>query len=186
MGQTLSGEITKQSAADLLGWNSTADVPLANTARIFYNSTTNTVHIINSAGTELLSGGTPGGSNHQIQYNNATAFGGIDNGTSGWVLTSNGASSAPSFQAAGGGSSVLLSITVTLTAAQLKALHATPVQLAASPGAGKMVLVQGWMVKYTHVATDYTLPLDAQLQVGAAAQVAADYSTWETEASGSG
>jgi hypothetical protein len=49
-------------------------------------------------------GGTPGGSNHQVQVNNSGAFGGITNGTTGQVLTSNGASSTPTFQAAGGGS----------------------------------------------------------------------------------
>ena len=49
-------------------------------------------------------GGTPGGSSNQVQINNSGAFGGITNGTSGQVLTSNGASSAPTFQAASGGS----------------------------------------------------------------------------------
>lgn len=45
------------------------------------------------------SGGTPGGSNFQLQYNNASAFGGITNGTSGTFLISNGAGAAPSFTA---------------------------------------------------------------------------------------
>lgn len=49
-------------------------------------------------------GGTPGGSSKQVQYNNSGAFGGVSNGTSGQVLTSNGASSTPSFQNATGGS----------------------------------------------------------------------------------
>lgn len=48
-------------------------------------------------------GGTPGGSDKQIQYNNTGAFGGISNGSAGQVLTSNGAGSAPSFQAVAGG-----------------------------------------------------------------------------------
>jgi hypothetical protein len=42
-------------------------------------------------------GGTPGGSDKQVQYNNATAFGGISNGTSGQILTSGGASAVPAF-----------------------------------------------------------------------------------------
>lgn len=51
-------------------------------------------------------GGTPGGSSGQVQYNNAGAFGGISGGTSGYVLTSTGPSTAPTFQpAAGGGGS---------------------------------------------------------------------------------
>lgn len=48
-------------------------------------------------------GGTPGGSTNQVQINNAGAFGGVTNGTSGQVLTSNGTSSAPTFQASAGG-----------------------------------------------------------------------------------
>ena len=43
-------------------------------------------------------GGSPGGSNFQIQYNNSSAFGGITNGTSGTVLTSNGTGATPTFQ----------------------------------------------------------------------------------------
>lgn len=46
---------------------------------------------------------SPGGSDKQMQYNNNGAFGGVSNGTAGWVLTSNGAGSVPSFQAAAGG-----------------------------------------------------------------------------------
>lgn len=42
-------------------------------------------------------GGTPGGSDGEVQYNNAGAFGGIANGTAGQVLTADG-SGAPSFQ----------------------------------------------------------------------------------------
>ena len=42
---------------------------------------------------------TPGGSNYQVQYNNNGAFGAISNGTTGQILTSNGAGATPSFQA---------------------------------------------------------------------------------------
>jgi len=42
---------------------------------------------------------TPGGSNTQVQFNNNGAFGGITNTTSGFILTSNGSTSTPSFQA---------------------------------------------------------------------------------------
>ena len=42
---------------------------------------------------------TPGGSNYQVQYNNNGAFGAISNGTTGQILTSNGAGAVPSFQA---------------------------------------------------------------------------------------
>ena len=56
-------------------------------------------------------GGTPGGTNTQIQYNNSGAFGGITNGTAGQVLTSNGVGTLASFQAPTGGGVALSSIT---------------------------------------------------------------------------
>lgn len=43
-------------------------------------------------------GGTPGGSNSQVQVNDNGSFAGISEGTSGQLLTSNGAGSAPTFQ----------------------------------------------------------------------------------------
>ena len=45
---------------------------------------------------------TIGGTNGQVQYNNAGALGGIAEGTAGYVLTSNGAGVAPSFQSHSG------------------------------------------------------------------------------------
>jgi hypothetical protein len=48
-------------------------------------------------------GSPPGGSNAQLQYNDAGTFNGFSNGTAGQILTSNGAGSPPSFQAAPGG-----------------------------------------------------------------------------------
>lgn len=48
-------------------------------------------------------GGGPGGADTEVQYNNASAFGGITAGASGTVLTSNGVGVVPSYQAAGGG-----------------------------------------------------------------------------------
>lgn len=41
----------------------------------------------------------PGGSNTQVQFNNNGAFGAISNTTSGFILTSNGTTTTPSFQA---------------------------------------------------------------------------------------
>ncbi len=49
-------------------------------------------------------GGPPGGVPHAVQVKTSqNTFGGLALGTSGWVLTSNGAGADPSFQAAGGG-----------------------------------------------------------------------------------
>jgi hypothetical protein len=42
---------------------------------------------------------TPGGSNTQVQFNNSSAFGGISSSTAGFILTSNGTTTTPSFQA---------------------------------------------------------------------------------------
>jgi len=43
-------------------------------------------------------GGTPGGSNTQLQFNNSSAFGGITNVAGGSLLASGGVSTTPSFQ----------------------------------------------------------------------------------------
>ena len=41
----------------------------------------------------------PGGSSTQVQFNNSGSFGGITNTTAGFILTSNGTTTTPSFQA---------------------------------------------------------------------------------------
>jgi hypothetical protein len=42
---------------------------------------------------------SPGGSSTQVQFNNNGAFGGISSSTAGFILTSNGTTTTPSFQA---------------------------------------------------------------------------------------
>src|SRR5437868_15385075 len=74
----------------------------------------------------------------------------------------------------------LLSATVTLTAAQIKALHATPITLVAAPGAGKLFVPMGAFFQYKHVTTDYTVPVNSRLEIGPRDAVINDYSTWET------
>ena len=57
--------------------------------------------IVDPATTSVISAipsDTPGGSNTQVQFNNNGAFGGISNTTAGYILTSNGTTSTPSFQ----------------------------------------------------------------------------------------
>ena len=49
------------------------------------------------------SAGNPAGTNGQVQTNDGGTFGAISEGTSGQILTSNGAGSAPTFQAAAAG-----------------------------------------------------------------------------------
>ena len=53
-------------------------------------------------------GGNPVGSDKDIQYNNAGAFGGITPGAAGTVLTSGGAGVTPTFAAAGSGGALVL------------------------------------------------------------------------------
>ena len=86
------------------------------------------------------SGGFTGSTvtNHGVvtaQANNTVTS--VAPGTIGNVLTSNGTdwvSSTPS-----GGS--FLTVTKTLTSAQVKALHATPIEIIAAPGSGKGIVV---------------------------------------------
>ena len=68
-------------------------------------------------------------------------------GTSGNVLTSDG-TNWTSAAAAGGGA--VSTATVTLTSAQIKALHATPITLVAAPGSGKVVVLLSYFAKFVY------------------------------------
>ena len=72
--------------------------------------------IVDPATTSVISAvpaATPGGSNTQVQFNNNGVFGGITNTTAGFILTSNGTTSTPSFQVNNGitaGKSIALTL----------------------------------------------------------------------------
>lgn len=72
--------------------------------------------IVDPATTSVISAvpaATPGGSNTFVQFNNNGVFGGISNTTAGFILTSNGSTSTPSFQANNGitaGKSIALTL----------------------------------------------------------------------------
>jgi len=72
--------------------------------------------IVDPATTSVISAvpaATPGGSNTEVQFNNNGAFGAISNSTAGFILTSNGTTSTPSFQANNGitaGKSIALTL----------------------------------------------------------------------------
>ena len=73
-------------------------------------------------------------------------------GTATQVLTSNGAGMAPTFQAAGGGG--LTTANVTLTSAQVKALHAAPITIVSAPGSGKVIVVLAIEVQLNYGGTN--------------------------------
>jgi|SRR6185312_5528023 len=73
--------------------------------------------------------------NVQIGGATSSTLANVANGTAGQVLTSNGAA-APTWQ-----TSPINVVTVILTSAQIKALNATPIQMVAAPGAGKVLTI---------------------------------------------
>jgi hypothetical protein len=123
------------------------------TLTVTSNSTTLNYDI--AAPVSVANGGTGDESftAYSVITGGTTSTGALQNvsgvGSSGQVLTSNGAGSLPTWQAAGGGGG-LTSVTVTLTSAQIKALNVTPIQLVAAPGAGNVVVVVAGICKFTY------------------------------------
>ncbi len=93
-----------------------------------------------SAGQVLQSGGASADPVYSTATYPATA------GTSGNVLTSDGTNWSSS-AAPGGG---VLSVSGQLTSAQIKALHATPIQLVAAPGSNKVVQILSVSASYVY------------------------------------
>jgi hypothetical protein len=71
-------------------------------------------------------------------------------GTSGNVLTSDGTNWSSSAPAAG----TILTASGSLTSTQIKACHASPVQLIAAPGSGKYIYIIGWTSTYKYGGTN--------------------------------
>lgn len=96
---------------------------------------------VGSAGQILQSAGNAAVPTYSTATYPATA------GTSGNVLTSDGTnfiSQAPA------GAGALLSVSGQLTSAQIKALHATPIQVIAAPGAGMVLLPTYYFVSFVY------------------------------------
>jgi hypothetical protein len=74
--------------------------------------------------------------------------------TSGFVLTSNGASSVPSFQAVSG---ALTTTSVALTVAQIQGAHASPVTLIAAQGANTVIAIASLTFVMVVAGTAYSL-----------------------------
>jgi hypothetical protein len=84
--------------------------------------------------------------------------------TSGFVLTSNGASAVPSFQAAGGGG--LVSAQVSITAANFNAANATAVQIIAAQGANTIIVVDSVVITFVILTVAFTTGATTVLQYG--------------------
>lgn len=134
-----TGQVTLTNHAVLVGAGTNAITQLAagSTGQVLQSggasgdpsySTATYPSIATSTGTILRADGTNWSATTATYPNTA--------GSSGNVLTSNGTNWASS-------SLPVMQATVILNSAQIKALHATPIQLVASPGAGKMICVIG-------------------------------------------
>ncbi len=103
----------------------------------------NTIRIGNGTHTRFFGAGITGvtvAASSLTTCDSNGQLGALAPGTSGNVATSNGTtwlSSPPSLP------SQLMVATLTLTSLQIKALHATPIQFIAAPGAGKMICLTG-------------------------------------------
>ena len=92
----------------------------------------------------MQSGGASADSAYSTATYPATA------GTTGNVLTSNGTNWVSSTAPGGGVSSV----SVTLTSAQVKALHATPIEIIPAPGSGKGIMIISYSNKLNYGGTN--------------------------------
>lgn len=93
---------------------------------------------------------------HGVVVGNGTSAVNITGaGTSGQVLTSNGASADPTFQTPAGGGEVS-HIQRVLTSGEMLALSTSPQQVLAAPGAGKAYIIQQWSAMLNYNSATYT------------------------------
>lgn len=119
-----------------------------------------------SSGQVLRSGGTSSDPSYSTATYPNTA------GTSGNVLTSDGTNWISSASASG--TATLNYVTLTLTSSQVKALHGTPIQLIAAPGAGKVIaIVSNVWSKLTYGGTSV-------FTAGASQTIVLSYGTTQT------
>jgi hypothetical protein len=98
-------------------------------------------NITTTGSASTLSLAVTGTTNHAVQVGNASgSLTSLGIGTTGQILTGVTASD-PVWAAPAAVSGTLSTATVTLTSAQVKALHATPITIVAAPAAGQMILV---------------------------------------------
>ena len=83
----------------------------------------------------------------------------------------------------GGGASTVVQVKKALTAGQIATLNASPVQIVAAPGAGKVIQIVTFQYKIMWVTTGYTSTA-GRISVGPHDQVVNDFSPWETNPPG--
>lgn len=95
-------------------------------------------------------------------------------GTSGNVLTSDGTNWTSSAPSAG----AILTAEVKLTSAQIKALHATPIAIVATPGSGKVIMVVNAIGRFTYGGTNaFTAGASQSIDVNLGTAAAGKYFT---------
>src|SRR5574343_1558768 len=99
---TLNRFIASGPTADRLAFVPNPPTPASRPdhAYFWYDEDLNTLYNYDFGGATWVSvagSGSPGGSDKQLQYNNAGTFGGFSNGTSGQILISGGSGAVPAF-----------------------------------------------------------------------------------------
>lgn len=87
-------------------------------------------------------------------------------GTSGQVLTSNGAGALPTFQNSGGGGGTALYSRVTMTPAQWNGMRVTPYEIIAAQGAGTMIAISSIFIEFDMAGAAFTSGGEYGLQYG--------------------
>ena len=87
-------------------------------------------------------------------------------GTSGQVLTSNGAGALPTFQNSGGGGGTALYARVAMTPAQWNGMRVTPYQIIGAQGAGTMIAISSIFIEFDMAGAAFTSGGEYGLQYG--------------------
>jgi hypothetical protein len=124
-------------------------------------------------GTAVVAGGGTGATSftaYSVICGGTTSTAPLQNvsgvGTTGQVLTSNGAGVLPTWQAGGGGSGNVLTAQVTLTSAQIKALTTTPVTIVSASGPGTYNFILSWVIKFINAGSANYSGSSNNLQIG--------------------
>jgi hypothetical protein len=132
-------------------------------------------------GTVVVAGGGTGNTSttaYAVQCGGTTSTGNHQNvsgvGTTGQVLTSNGAGALPTWQASGASTPALQTFSGSLTNTQIKNLIGTPVTLISAAGSGVVIIIINYQIKLIYGGTNnFNSNGTAQLQYAASGATAA-------------